>query len=148
MSLSETPQHEIHAQRWAVVATYSYPYEAQIARARLIAEEIPARIENEHTINMYWLYSNAMGGVRLMVIAEYAAMAREIIAQDFSEDVEQQFKIKADCCPQCGSDQVAAYTQGKKPAFLVFLLLGYPLFFYKHGMRCEQCHYFYTGQAS
>lgn len=132
-----------YANRWIVIATYSYPHEAQIANARLLAEEIPSRVENEHTINMNWLYSNAMGGVRLMVIAEYAELAREIIEQDFSDDVEREFNIKKECCPQCGSDKVSAYTQGKKPAFLVFLLLGFPLFFYKHGLRCQQCHYFY-----
>lgn len=148
MALVQPKSGSSDSSRWVVIASYSYPYEAQIANTRLLAEGIPSRIENEHTINMNWLYSNALGGVRLMVIAEYAAMAREIIAQDFSEDVEQHFKIKADCCPQCGSDQVSAYTQGKKPAFLVFLLLGYPLFFYKHGMRCQQCHYFYKETAS
>ncbi|MFW0922113.1 DUF2007 domain-containing protein, partial [Vibrio parahaemolyticus] len=32
-----------------------------------------------------------------------------------------------------------AFTKGKRPAFLVFILLGFPLFFYKHGYKCKQC---------
>ncbi len=38
--------------QWVVAETYSFPYEAQIAKIQLEAAEIPARIENEHTINM------------------------------------------------------------------------------------------------
>ena len=43
------------------IATYSFPYEAQIARARLDSEGIPAFVADEQTINMQWLYSNALG---------------------------------------------------------------------------------------
>ncbi|MGR3132514.1 DUF2007 domain-containing protein, partial [Vibrio vulnificus] len=34
---------------------------------------------------------------------------------------------------------ITAHTQGKRPAFLVFILLGFPLFFYKQGYKCNQC---------
>lgn len=37
--------------KWVVIKSYSYPYEAQIAKARLTSVGIPAMIENEHTIN-------------------------------------------------------------------------------------------------
>tara|TARA_R100001143_G_scaffold755_1_gene2242 strand:- start:4968 stop:5165 length:198 start_codon:yes stop_codon:yes gene_type:complete len=45
------------------VATFSFPHEAHIARAKLESEGIPALVADEHTINMQWLYSNALGGV-------------------------------------------------------------------------------------
>ena len=45
--------------QWIVVKTFSFPYEAQIAKTQLEAFGIPAYIENEHTINMDWFYSNA-----------------------------------------------------------------------------------------
>ncbi len=38
--------------KWMVIAQYSFPYEAHIAKARLESVGIPAYIENEHTINM------------------------------------------------------------------------------------------------
>ncbi|MCU4386420.1 DUF2007 domain-containing protein [Acinetobacter haemolyticus] len=56
---------------WIVVKSFSFPYEAQIAKTQLEAAGIPAQIENEHTINMNWLYSNALGGVRLLVPNAY-----------------------------------------------------------------------------
>lgn len=129
--------------QWVVAETYSFPYEAQIAKTQLEASEIPARIENEHTINMDWLYSNALGGVRLLVPESYVEEAKTILAQDFSQELEQEFGL-SECCPKCGSTDIKPYTEGKRPAYLVFLLLGFPLFSYKHGSKCQQCQHFWS----
>ncbi|WP_096910923.1 MULTISPECIES: putative signal transducing protein [Acinetobacter] len=128
---------------WIVVQSFSFPYEAQIAKTQLEATEIPTRIENEHTINMDWLYSNALGGVRLLVPEHYADEAKALLAQDFSQELEQQFGA-SESCPSCGSSDIQPYTEGKRPAYLVFLLLGFPLFFYKHGTKCQQCQHFWS----
>ena len=61
------------------VGSYTYPFEAHVARGRLEAEGIPAYVADEHTINMYSLYSVAMGGVRVQVPDEYAERARAIL---------------------------------------------------------------------
>lgn len=129
---------------WIVVQSFSFPYEAQIAKTQLEAAEIPARIENEHTINMDWLYSNALGGVRLLVPESYAEEAKALLAQDFSQEVEQQFGAASESCPHCSSTDIQPYTEGKRPAYVVFLLLGFPLFSYKNGMKCRQCQYFWS----
>ncbi len=129
--------------KWVVAETYSFPYEAQIAKTQLEAADIPARIENEHTINMDWLYSNALGGVRLLVPGRYLEQAQALLAQDFSQELEQEFGL-SERCPQCGSTDIKPYTEGKRPAYLVFLLLGFPLFSYKHGTKCQQCQHFWS----
>ncbi|ENX09739.1 MULTISPECIES: DUF2007 domain-containing protein [Acinetobacter] len=129
--------------KWVVAETYSFPYEAQIAKTQLEAAGIPARIENEHTINMDWLYSNALGGVRLLVPDRYFEQAQALLAQDFSQELEQEFGL-SERCPQCGSTDIKPYTEGKRPAYLVFLLLGFPLFSYKHGTKCQQCQHFWS----
>ncbi len=124
------------------IASFSFPYEAQIAKASLDAAKIPAFIADEHTINMNWLYSNALGGVRLSVPAEYEAEALKLISHDYSDILEKEFEEtieESKSCPSCGCTKIEPYTIGKKPAFIVFLLLGFPLFFYKHGNRCKNC---------
>ncbi|MGR0305455.1 putative signal transducing protein [Acinetobacter beijerinckii] len=128
---------------WIVVQSFSFPYEAQIAKTQLEAAGIPARIENEHTINMDWLYSNALGGVRLLVLESDLEEARTLLAQDFSKELQQQFGLSENC-PNCDSSDIQPYTEGKRPAYLVFLLLGFPLFFYKNGMKCQRCQYFWS----
>ncbi len=48
-----------------------------------------AYIENEHTINMDWFYSNALGGVRLLVPENYVDEAKLFLEKDFSDELEQ-----------------------------------------------------------
>lgn len=124
-----------------VVARFSFPHEAQIARASLEASGIESYIADEHTVNTQWLYSNAIGGVRLLVDEKSVDEARSILNTDFSDAVDNSSEVErsADACTQCGSHDLVPYTKGKRPAFLVFLLLGFPLFFYKHGYRCQNC---------
>lgn len=119
-----------------VIATYSFPHEAQLARSKLEAFNIPAFVLDEHTINMQWLYSDALGGVKLAVPHSVVKYARELLQEDAAiEELDEP----ALACVHCGSHHLHAYTQGKKPAFIVFLLLGFPLFFYQRGLKCEEC---------
>lgn len=37
------------------------PIRSQIARSRLESEEVPTFVAKEHTVNMQWLYSSALG---------------------------------------------------------------------------------------
>ena len=66
------------------IGRFSHPLEAQIARARLEAAGIPAFVADEHTINMQWLYSNALGGVRLQVPMVCREDAVALLATDES----------------------------------------------------------------
>ncbi|MFA0813278.1 putative signal transducing protein [Microbulbifer epialgicus] len=122
------------------VASFSFPYEAQIAKAALESEGIKAFVADEHTINMQWLYSNAMGGVRVQVLEYDLESARLMLNQDHSMKVyaevgERQVRY----CEYCSSTNMEPFTKGKKPAYLVFLFFGMPLFFYKHGLKCGSC---------
>ncbi|MDW6094280.1 DUF2007 domain-containing protein [Vibrio rhizosphaerae] len=124
-----------------VIARFSFPHEAQIAKASLDCAGIASYIADEHTVNTQWLYSNAMGGVRLMVAEDDAEEAIQILNSDFSQSVDHELVTESvkDVCPHCGSADLFAFTKGKRPAFLVFLLLGFPLFFYQHGYKCHRC---------
>ena len=92
---------------------------------------------------MQWLYSDAMGGVRLLVPLELAERAHSILKEDFSENVNSEFNIPSERCPECGSIEIEPHTKGKQAAFVVFILLGFPLFFYEHGLKCKSCGYFW-----
>lgn len=127
-----------------VLARFSFPHEAHIAKASLKGAGIESVIADEYTVNTQWLYSNAMGGVRLMVNAADIEIATSILNTDFSQAViqSQETEDVKNTCPHCGSEELSPYTKGKKPAFIVFLLLGFPLFFFKHGYKCKNCDAF------
>lgn len=121
------------------VASFSFPYEAQLARAKLESEGIPAFVVDEHTINMQWLYSNAMGGVRVQVPDSCLQTALEILSQDYSEALVQEQGIDLPICLECGSKNVEPQIRGKKMAFVVFLFFNFPLWPFKRRVKCLQC---------
>jgi len=61
------------------IARFSYPTEAHIARTKLETEGIWAFVADEHLITANWLYSNAVGGVKLQVSERNAEQALEIL---------------------------------------------------------------------
>ena len=121
------------------VASYSLPYEAQIAWARLDSEGIPAYIADEQTINMQWLYSNALGGVRVQVPGAYAERAVEILSEDLSDTLAEQESLDSAYCSKCGSSETEPHQLGRRIAFLVFLGLDFPFFPVKNTTKCKVC---------
>ena len=86
------------------IGRFSHPLEAQIARARLEAAGIPAFVADEHTINMQWLYSNALGGVRLQVPMVCREDAVALLATDESEALRAEQGSSEFQCLRCGGD--------------------------------------------
>jgi len=65
-------------QRLITVGTFSTPWEAQIAQARLGSEGLHSLIANEHVIRMVAL-SNAVGGIQLKVREQDAEAAAAVL---------------------------------------------------------------------
>lgn len=130
--------------KWVVVESYSLVYEAQIAKSLLISQGIDAQIENEHTINMDWFYSNALGGVKVLVPEDCAEDAKSILEQDYSAEVDEKFSLEKEVCPSCGSTNIIPYTEGKKTAFAFLIVVGIPVGKVRHGLKCQDCGYFYA----
>jgi hypothetical protein len=72
------------------VAQFDMLPDARIAQGRLAAEGIPAYLADENLVQTDWLYSIAVGGIKLRVEPEYAERARRILATDYSGDLEDE----------------------------------------------------------
>ena len=121
------------------IARFSLAIEAHIARAKLESEGIPAFVADEHTITANWLYSNAMGGVRLQVPNACAEHAHAILATDFTEDLIAEQGHDALTCTHCGSSDIQVFTKGKQFAFAMFLLIDFPLWPFWRVAQCLAC---------
>lgn len=66
--------------RAVVIASYPSPLEAQLARSRLSAEGIPSDLVDVHTASIGGPLALAVGGVKLRVLEEDEARAREALA--------------------------------------------------------------------
>ena len=62
-----------------VVAAFGRPIDAHLAKAQLEADGIQAFLLDEQAISVNPFYAPALGGVKLVVRAEDAARAREIL---------------------------------------------------------------------
>ena len=54
------------------IARFQVPEEAHLFRSYLESYEIPAFVFDEHLVQMAWHYSNAIGGVRVVVPDDYS----------------------------------------------------------------------------
>jgi hypothetical protein len=125
-----------------VVRAFSHPHEAQLACSALQASGIEAIIADAHIVTANWLLSNAVGGVKVLVPAEDADAAREILdstAVVQASDRPETNDATAIVCPRCGSGDVAPVTRGKRLAVLSWLIVSFPLFPVRHRMRCQNC---------
>jgi hypothetical protein len=62
--------------------------EALVAKGRLDSAGIKCFLSDENTVRMDWLWSNALGGVRLWVREDDVAQAVELLDHDFSSEPE------------------------------------------------------------
>lgn len=70
------------------VATFDFLPDAEIAKGRLLAEGIHCRLADQHLVQTDWLYSIAVGGIKLQVKACDVDQAHRILDQDFSHELD------------------------------------------------------------
>ena len=95
-------------ERFVTVATYVFPWEAQLAKARLESEGIQSVVADEITASLYG--ANAIGGIKLRVREEDAERATELLST-LSPLPEIYLVTEEDArqvrCPECRSEHVS-----------------------------------------
>lgn len=117
------------------IATFSKPEEAHLLRMRLEANGIPAFVQDENLVQMDWLYSNAIGGVRVQIYEEDIPQAKELLKQE-SIDSEDAVVVQ---CPFCSSNNTEMDELPRRISFLSLLLFHFPLLLSKHRYKCKNC---------
>ena len=118
------------------VGTYSTAYEANLVRSELEAFEIDAVLADDHAITLNWLWSNAMGGVKVRVPESATEQARRIMGLEPGEGADPA--ESALVCPACGSHR-SHYFSDKRGTFLTWLLVGVPLVPVLARRVCDDC---------
>jgi hypothetical protein len=119
------------------VATFIKPEDAHMLRLRLEAGGVPAYIQDENMVQTDWLYSNAIGGVRVQIAEDDVARAKEIL-QDPGIEAEP---VGMPACPKCSSTNTALDELPRRLSFLSLMLTGFPFQFSKTRWRCNQCRH-------
>lgn len=117
------------------LASYTTPAEAHLALSRLTSAGIQAVLRDESTISTDWLYSNAIGGIKIEVIEEDLEAARKILEIPPPETALLT-------CPRCGSSDTQARPLTLLSALCIFLHLPFPS--NRITIDCRHCHHTFT----
>jgi hypothetical protein len=118
------------------LASFSKPEEAHLFRMRLEAVGIPAFVQDEHMIQLDWLYSNAIGGVRVQVGEGDFEDAREFLASDTPQPTPEAEGLS---CPSCGSQNTTLDEFPRRVAFFSLMIFQFPLLIWRPCWRCAPC---------
>jgi hypothetical protein len=72
------------------IATFDNMPSAYIAKGRLEAEGVSCWLKDENLGQTDWLYNIAVGWIKLQVEPHDVLQAREILATDYSDDVDMR----------------------------------------------------------
>jgi hypothetical protein len=111
---------------------YSLP-EAQVIQSHLQGLGIDAFLPDELTVQNYWLWTNAIGGVRVQVSEEDAERSEDILKEAATDARESSAT-----CPNCGESMKASPGFDLYPKMLLALFFSIPLRS-KPRLRCPKC---------
>jgi len=123
------------------IAKFQYTSEAQIIKGRLEAEGIEVFLRDNFTIDTDPLVSNAIGGVKLKVLAKDVNDAKEILQsiKAYSLDDNGHPII----CPNCSQNRVEMFSTISDFksffSFIIGFLFGTLPFSTRYQYKCENC---------
>lgn len=128
------------------VATFREPHTAHAARALLESDGIEARLGDEHLIGNNWLYSQVIGGVKLLVAPGDAEAARSVLesaappGHESAEAAREADELDDDTrCPQCGALGESADDLDRRLRAFSLLAVPLPFTIGRYRMRCTAC---------
>lgn len=129
------------SQTFRTIARFQYTSEAQIMKGRLEADGIKVFLQDHFTIDTDPLVSNAIGGVKLKVLADDALRAQHILNSMHQYAMDDEGK--AMICPACQSDQVELFSTISSLkslfAFLLGLISGTLPMHMRYKYKCDAC---------
>lgn len=136
---------------WKILITFTYPHEAHMAKGFLESEGIDTEIRDEYTAQVNNFYSNAIGGVKILIEESNYENGLKILQKGGfvnPDNAENEIKIDnvrldrtADksLCPFCHSKNIGKNKEANILTIVVFFILGafFPIF--KSSYTCFDC---------
>lgn len=105
-------------ENWQIILTFVYPHEAHFAKAYLASEGVESEIRDELTAQVNNFYSNAIGGVKLLVKVHDYERGIELLKKGGYildpgteerkiELVHAEKGLNTEVCPFCKSENIS-----------------------------------------
>jgi len=128
-------------EKLVVIAEYRGLPQAGLAQSKLEANGVQSFLENQYMVGVNWLYSTAVGGIKLKVHEDDVPRANEILKtfeMGCSEELDEETLTSEATCSVCGSSKIITKNYTRKFA-AISLLLSLPLFFFLKRNSCQEC---------
>ncbi|MBA3912379.1 MAG: DUF2007 domain-containing protein [Acidobacteriales bacterium] len=114
--------------------------EALLAKGMLESSGITCSLANENLVRLDWFISNFIGGVKLQVAPEDAALAMSVLNQPVPEnfEVEGVGNFEQPRCPACRSLDIA-FEELNKPVAYATAYFGVPIPLSERTWKCFTC---------
>lgn len=135
------------SEKLITIATFSYPEEAYLNRAKLESNGIWSFVADDHMVTANWLYSTAVNGVKFQVRESDAHEALTIL-KGSEEKFSESIGLESETCPKCHSKNIHFEKFRTRPVFIVWLFTllinpegGFTLPILKNKWKCKNCGY-------
>ncbi len=130
------------------IGWFTEPWYAHIANGRLSAEDIFSCVVHEHHISANWMYSNALGNVKIQVLPQDREKAervlKKVMSGEYEADLLPLFDELESCgCPQCRSLEVTGFSGYSRTclAFVFYFISGIAFPPSQDFRTCTLCHH-------
>ena len=127
------------------VGAFTHLIDADLARARLEWHGIECYAFDESVVAVNWLYSRAVGGIKLKVRRADAERAIEILREEPAKVEVRQEGVTENqpdiLCPRCSSPDIFPERLSRRMVFATWIFLGVPLPFLSRKWKCIECDY-------
>jgi Putative prokaryotic signal transducing protein len=116
--------------------------EAMLAQGKLASEGLQSYLGDDNTVRMDWLWSNFVGGVKVLVAAEDEDEATRILDEPIPEQIDfgDTTEYQQPRCPRCKSLDVN-FEELYKPIAYGSLIVNFPIPLCRRGWICQTCRH-------
>jgi len=116
--------------------------EAMLAKGKLASEGVESYLGDDNTVRMDWLWSNLLGGVKLLVRPGDVEAAKQILSEPIPEEIdfEGTAEYQQPRCPRCQSLDIN-FEELYKPVAYGSLFLSLPIPLQRTGWICQTCRH-------
>ena len=118
---------------FVTVSSFSNYIDAHIMLGRLQEEGIRCWLKDENLATLYPIWTNATGGIKLMVASIQVNEAKNLLRL-FEEEKRSRYS-----CPKCNSSNIELISSNRDPANWLSVILGFLVFSYAMATRTWRC---------
>ncbi len=124
--------------QFKTIASYRDLPLAELVKSKLESEGIYCFLSNKNHVGINWLYSFALGGVKVQVKTEDAEATLKILKEDQSSElseIEEKFPpvSRNDLCIKCEFSNIVLLNASRKSGALS-LLQGFPFIYFSRNV--------------